>query len=88
MPSYEIRFVPRADRQLRKLDGIVQKRLTLAIDALRADPRPPGAKHLAGPDDLWRIRVGSYRVVYTIEDGRLIVLVLKLGPRGSIYRGL
>jgi mRNA interferase RelE/StbE len=86
--GYEIRFTGRADTQLRKLDRIIQRRLSTAIDDLRVDPRPHGAKMLAGVVPLWRIRVGSYRVVYTVEDDILLVLVVKLGHRRSVYRDL
>jgi mRNA interferase RelE/StbE len=88
MPRYEIRFTCRADRQLRKLERATQKRLSTAIEDLRTVPRPQGAKLLAGTDDLWRIRVGVHRIVYTIQDERLVVLVVKLGHRRNVYRDL
>ncbi len=88
MATYLIQFLPAADRQLRTLPREVQKRLAEAIDALTSEPRPTGVKHLTGPGDLWRIRVGAYRVVYTIEDDRLVVLVIRLGPRRDVYREL
>ena len=52
------------------------------------DQRPASAKRLVGRTEYWRIRVGSYRVVYTIEDDRLVILVLTLGHRRDVYRGL
>lgn len=66
----------------------MQKRLAAAIDMLAADPRPPGAKRLAGAVDLWRIRVGNHRIVYTIEDDVLVVLVVELGHRRDVYRAM
>ena len=51
------------------------------------EPRPHGVKKLLGVDDLYRVRVGSYRVVYTIRDDRLIVLVLRISDRKDVYRG-
>ncbi len=86
MPEYRIQFTSRADRQLRKLPVTTQKRLGAAIDALASDPRPSSARCLRGREDLLRIRVGACRVVYTIEDDRLVVLVVKLGHRKDIYR--
>jgi mRNA interferase RelE/StbE len=43
---------------------------------------------LTGHDDLWRLRVGDYRVVYTIEDGRLVITVVHVATRGQVYRDL
>ncbi len=52
-------------------------------------PRPPGCKRLAGEDALYRIRVGSYRVLYTVEDAPdSVVVVYYMGPRRSVYRNL
>lgn len=63
--------------------------MRLAIRALAAEPRPRGAALLAGtgPDRIWRIRVGDYRVLYEIQDDLLVVLVVRLGHRREIYRG-
>jgi mRNA interferase RelE/StbE len=85
---YGIEFIPSADRQLRKLARPVQKRISEAIEGLAEEPRPSGVERIAGSNDMWRIRVGNYRVVYMIEDDRLVVLVVRLGPRRSVYRGL
>ncbi len=88
MPVYSVRLMPHAFRQLSKLPRDMQKRVAAVIGGLSADPRPPGVKLLAGGPERWRIRVGVYRVVYTIEDDRLVVLVIKLGHRRDVYRGL
>ena len=79
--DYDVSFKPRAERALQQLPEQVQRRLVLAVRGLRSEPRPPGAIKLHGADDLWRIRVGDYRVVYSIDDGKLIVLVVRLGHR-------
>ncbi|WP_370452586.1 type II toxin-antitoxin system RelE/ParE family toxin [Corallococcus sp. CA054B] len=55
------------------------------IDALATEPRPVGAEKLKGSDYL-RIRIGDYRVIYQVEDGRLVVLIVELGHRREIYR--
>lgn len=84
-PPYEIQFDAKAAKLLRKLDRHVQSRLVVAIAALGLDPRPQGVKALTGHPGLLRIRVGDYRVVYRIDDGKLIVLVVQLGHRSDIY---
>ena len=88
MGPFEVKFATQADRQLRRLERPVQQRLSRAIDSLRVDPRPPGAKRLVTAEQLWRVRVGAYRIVYAIEDDRLLILVVKIGPRRDVYRGL
>jgi mRNA interferase RelE/StbE len=58
------------------------------VAAVADDPRPPGATRLVGADDLWHIRVGDYRVVYTIEDDRIVVIVVRVAGRGKVYRDI
>lgn len=87
MPVFRIEFAPSAYRALGKLDPQIRARLAPHIAALANEPRAAGSKRLAGMDDLYRIRVGAYRIVYRVEDDVLIVLVLKLGHRRDVYRG-
>ena len=61
-------------------------RLKPKIDALAQNPRPSGVVKLSGEDDLYRIRVGNYRITYSIQDNHLLVLVVKIGHRRDIYR--
>lgn len=82
---YELAFRPAALRALRKLDRQVTERIRAAAEALRDDPRPPGAKMLTGLHGLWRIRVGDYRIVYTIDDQRNVVRVAAVGHRRDVY---
>jgi mRNA interferase RelE/StbE len=56
------------------------------MDGLGKEPRPKGVKKLAGAEDLYRIRVGDYRVVFQIQDDRLMVLVVRIGHRKDAYR--
>jgi mRNA interferase RelE/StbE len=86
MARYKVLVKPSADRALRKLPATVQKRIVVAIAELADDPRPPGAVKLSGEEDLWRIRVGSYRVVYEIRDAMLLVMVLRIAHRKDVYR--
>jgi len=86
--SFRIEFASAAVRQFSKLPRDAQRRIARHVDALAEQPRPDGAKRLVATEELWRIRVGSYRVVYAIEDARLLVLVVKIGHRRDVYRGL
>ncbi|MGD2205121.1 type II toxin-antitoxin system RelE/ParE family toxin [Microbacterium maritypicum] len=84
--SYRIDVAAPAQRQLRKLDPHARRRVQAAIELLAEEPRPPAAKMLVNSDGAWRVRVGDYRVIYDIEDDRLVVLVLAAGHRREIYR--
>jgi mRNA interferase RelE/StbE len=84
--AYTIEFAPAAARQFTKLPRDVQRRLRPRIDALAVNPRPFGSRKLAGVEELWRIRVGDYRIVYQIRDKLLVVLVLRIGHRREIYK--
>lgn len=57
-----------------------------ALEDLEDNPRPPGVKMLKGQREHWRIRVGDWRILYTIEDRALIVLVIRIGHRREVYR--
>lgn len=85
---YWIDFAPAARRQLTKLAPDVQRRIGSAIDRLEVDPRPPGVVRLTDTSGVptWRMRAGDYRVIYEIEDARLLVLVIRIGHRGNVYR--
>lgn len=84
--TYRIRFAPAAGREFRKLPRAVQTLLGPRIDALASEPRPPGAKKLAGPHGLWSLREGDYRVIYQIRDEILFVVIARAGHRGDVYR--
>ncbi len=73
---------------LRKLPRDVLERLDRAILSLLEDPRPAGCKKLRGYEDLYRIREGDWRIVYMVQDAKLIVLVIEVSTRGSAYRDL
>ena len=84
--AYQIELASTARKQLDKLPKPTQKRIATAIDNLKETPRPPGTKKLKGADDLWRVRAGSYRVIYQIQDEQLLVLVVKIGHRKKVYK--
>jgi mRNA interferase RelE/StbE len=77
---------PAAVRDLAALDKPAQRRVVARIEALASNPRPPGVTKLQGEANAWRIRVGDYRVLYTIEDGRRVVLVVRIGHRREVYK--
>jgi mRNA interferase RelE/StbE len=84
---YALEFVPKAVRSLGKLDRPIAERIRAAAEALRDDPRPAGARMLTGMHGVWRIRVAKdYRVLYTLDDDRLVILVVDAGHRREIYR--
>jgi mRNA interferase RelE/StbE len=85
---YEVRFSKTAEKQFRSLPVQVQLQLKSKIDGLSIDPKPHGAKLLKGIRDLFRIRVGDYRIIYQVLDDELLVLIVKIGDRKTIYRRL
>ena len=84
--TYRIELTPAANRELRKLPAEARRRVSRRIDGLASEPRPAGVEKLAGADGLYRVRVGDYRVVYTIADEVLIVVVVRIGHRRDVYR--
>ena len=83
--KYSIEILRTAQKQLAKLDRQVQSRIVDAVNKLAFDPRPSSCKKLSGRP-AWRIRVGSYRIIYEIHDDKLLVLVISIGDRKNIYR--
>ena len=84
--TFRVTFATSAARQLRKLDPHARRRIQAAIELLSSDPRPPAATQLVGGGGEWRVRTGDYRIVYEINDGELLVLVLAVGHRRDVYR--
>ena len=84
MSRYRIELRPAAVRALRKLDPQVRHRVQGAIALLAEDPRPPSARALRGRPGL-RVRVGDYRIIYTVTDDVLLVVVVTLGHRRDVY---
>ncbi|MGI5443789.1 type II toxin-antitoxin system RelE family toxin [Streptomyces shenzhenensis] len=88
--KYAFRFTAAAQRQLRAISRPDAMRILTALTALGDDPYREDAdvKKLTGPSGLYRLRVGSYRVAYQINDGELVILVVKVGDRRDVYRNL
>ncbi|MET0983981.1 MAG: type II toxin-antitoxin system RelE/ParE family toxin [Steroidobacteraceae bacterium] len=85
MASYELVFKKSVAKDLRALPQQDVKRLLQRIRALADDPRPPCCEKLSGLER-YRVRQGSYRVIYEIEDRRLIVLIVKVAHRRDVYK--
>ena len=85
MASYDVALTSSAERELKKLSGQLMARIISRLENLVSDPRPSGCKKLRGGDDEWRIRVGDYRVVYTIDDAKLLVEVTRIRHRSEVY---
>ena len=86
MARFEIEITHSAEKQLRTLRRDDQQRLAEAMLALAEDPRPRGSKKLSGYEDVFRIRVGRFRVLYSVAKKRLVILILKIGHRRDVYR--
>ena len=84
--AYRVELTSKARRELAALPRDAQERIDARILALSEEPRPPGSKKLEGEDDLYRIRVGDYRIVYRVDDKVLVVLVVRIGHRREVYR--
>lgn len=82
--AYSVLLAPPAERQLKALAEAAQKQILTRLKTLQYNPRPQGIKKLAGEGDLYRIRDGSYRIIYTIQDKELIVLVVKISDRKEV----
>jgi mRNA interferase RelE/StbE len=84
--SYEIIIRPTAEKGLDKISRPIRQRVLDAMEKLRGNPRPAGVVKLAGYENLWRLRIGDYRVIYEIHDDRLVILVLRVAHRKDVYR--
>ena len=85
MASYSVFIKPSAAKELERLPEKIRRQLAKRIQALTENPRPVGVEKLTG-DDLYRIRQGDHRVVYSIADPVLTVLVMRIGNRRDVYR--
>lgn len=86
MARYVVEFRRAAEKDLRRLDPVIQRRVLRAVENLATDPRPSGCRKLQGSDNAFRIRIGDYRVVYTVDDAVLIVAIERVRHRGEVYR--
>jgi len=84
--SYEVEIAPAAKRQIKKLPRDVQQKLVAKLEELAFEPRTDGVKKLEGSDNLYRVRLEKYRIIYEIQDSLLLVTVVKVKHRRNIYR--
>ncbi|MGI0479328.1 type II toxin-antitoxin system RelE family toxin [Geminocystis sp. CENA526] len=83
--NYNINIKKRASKVLESLSNVDYQRVRDAIRELAKTPRPSGCLKLTGRN-AWRIRVGVYRIIYTINDSQLTIVVIDIGHRRDIYR--
>ncbi len=86
MAQYDVQFKASAAKEFRKLPPDTKARIRKAINALKTDPRPPGVKKLTGEINLYRIRVGDFRVIYEIDEEAKIVFVTRIRHRRDVYQ--
>jgi mRNA interferase RelE/StbE len=83
--SYRVVLTSSAARELKRLSGQLSERIVPRLENLAFNPRPPGCKKLKGGHNEWRIRVGDYRVIYTIDDSALLLEVTRIRHRSEVY---
>lgn len=84
--AYSIEYKKSVEKELRKLSQTQLRGIVAKIQALAINPRPEGSVKLRGSSDLFRIRHADYRVIYQVQDNKLILLVIKVGHRREVYR--
>jgi len=85
--SYRVLIKPSAAKEIEAVDQKRDRqRIVARILALSKDPRPDGCEKLVGESDRYRVRIGRYRVVYSIDDDELVVLVVRVAHRKDVYR--
>lgn len=87
LPRWTVILERQPEKLLRRLPRDLLQRLDAAIMGLGENPRPAGCKRLKG-HNLFRVRVGDWRITYAVEDDKLIVLIVEIAPRGGAYRDL
>ncbi len=85
MASYKLLIKPSAAKELEALPKKDRKRVVSRIRILADEPRPPGCEKLSG-HDLYRVRQGDYRILYTVQDADLMVVIFTIGHRREVYR--
>ena len=86
--NYNIQFTKEASKVLRKLDKATARRIVQSIELLSTDPfNHPQTKQMKGYEGgIYRLRIGNFRVIYEIIDDRLLIIVVRIGPRGDVYK--
>ena len=85
MANYKVEIKKSAQKEIENLPSVILKKIVAKIQTLSSEPRPNGSKKLTS-DEKYRLRVGDYRILYSIEDDKLIIFVVKVGHRKSVYQ--
>jgi mRNA interferase RelE/StbE len=85
--TYEVKWRDEARQAFLRLDKAIQTRVQRVVDRLAENPRPGQATQLVGDPGTWRVRSGDWRILYEINDDRLVVLILDLDHRSKAYGG-
>jgi mRNA interferase RelE/StbE len=85
MARFELRIKPSVAKDLRDIPKADVRRILKRMEALRDDPRAQGCEKLSG-HELYRVRQGVYRIVYSIDDAQVVVEAVRVGHRGQVYR--
>ncbi len=88
MDSYKIEWKHSAIKELKKLDKPTIKRIITVVDSLTTNPIPKNCRKLKGTTSIYRIRVGNYRIIYSLRSHKLIIEIIRVGHRKDIYRKL
>jgi mRNA interferase RelE/StbE len=86
MAGYAITFARSARKELERLGEPIGTRVLRRIERLGSNPRPTGCRKLEGAEDLWRIRIGDYRVIYSVDDSGRVVDITAIRHRSDVYR--
>lgn len=86
--TYSLTTARPADRDIRKLDGKIERQVLAKIASLSQNPRPQDTKLLHGPDRIYRVDSGEYRILYTIDDDKQSVVILHVKNRREAYRNM
>ena len=87
MAEYRLLIKPSAAKEIDAIDiKRERQRIVRRIQSLASEPRPPGCEKLAGPSSLFRVRQGQYRVLYSVDDARHTIEIIKVGHRREVYR--
>ena len=84
--TYRVEFTPSAQRDFKKLPREILRRIDAHILALAQNPYPPGAQKLESEEGFFRVRIGDYRIIYSVQHHRLVILVIRVRHRREVYR--
>lgn len=83
--KYEIKILRSAEKDIDKLPTVIRSHISKRIISLEDNPRPRGAKKLSARDE-YRLRIGDYRILYTVSDRDAVVIIIAVGHRREVYR--